>query len=103
MSETGESTQRAVRRRMTANFSGRVQGVGFRFTTVEIARDFPVAGYVQNMVDGSVKVVAEGCEEDLLRFLDRLRASHVFRYVTQESLSWSPALGDYVGFAIRYA
>jgi acylphosphatase len=70
---------------------------------VEIARDFQITGYVQNMLESSVKVVAEGREEDLLRFLDAVRNSHVFRYVTHEDLSWQAATGDLDSFTVRYA
>lgn len=90
-------------RRLAARFDGHVQGVGFRFTTVEIARDFAVQGYVQNMVDGSVKLVAEGDENELMRFLDALRAAHIFRHVIREDLSWPTATGDLEGFTVRYA
>jgi acylphosphatase len=103
VSQSPGPDQPAGPRRLTACFSGRVQGVGFRFTTVEVAREFPVTGYVQNMMDGSVRMVAEGPEEELLRFLDRVRQSHVFRFVLQESLHWSAASGEFSSFAIRYA
>ncbi len=90
-------------RRLSATFDGRVQGIGFRFTTVEIARHHAVTGYVQNLMDGSVKLIAEGEEEELLRFLDALRESHVFRYVTSENLAWGAPTGDMDSFVIRYA
>ena len=41
-------------------FRGRVQGVGFRYTTVSIARNHPITGYVRNLPDGSVELVADG-------------------------------------------
>lgn len=103
MTDSSGTETRALKRRLMATFSGRVQGVGFRFTTVEVARTCAVTGYVQNMMDGSVRLVAEGKEEDVLLFLDRLRASHIFRFVVQESLSWSVAGGEYDAFSIRYA
>jgi acylphosphatase len=90
-------------RRVTALFDGRVQGVGFRFTTVEIARNHPVRGYVQNLMDGSVKLVAEGREPDLYTFLNQIRDAHIFRYVTREDLSWSDATGEFPEFTIRYS
>jgi acylphosphatase len=90
-------------RRLAARFDGHVQGVGFRFTTVEVARDFAVQGFVQNMVDGSVKVVAEGEESELMRFLDALRASQIYRHVIREDISWPIATGELEGFTIRYA
>lgn len=94
--------QDSLPRRLVVVFDGHVQGIGFRFTTVEIAREHRIEGYVQNMIDGSVKVVAEGLESDLLRFLDAVRASHVFRYVTREDLLWHIATGDLGPFSIRY-
>ena len=48
--------------------SGRVQGVGFRFFTEDQARAEHLAGYVRNLPDGRVEVVAEGEEESVLRF-----------------------------------
>lgn len=44
----------------TVYFSGRVQGVGFRYMAVQIAREFEVAGYVQNLPDGRVCLEVEG-------------------------------------------
>lgn len=41
-------------------FSGRVQGVGFRYTTERLARHYDVTGYVQNLPDGRVELVVEG-------------------------------------------
>ena len=54
--------------RYIVHFSGNVQGVGFRYTTVSLAAGEVVAGYVQNLPNGTVKMVAEG-EADVL---DRL-------------------------------
>jgi len=51
------------------NYAGRVQGVGFRYTTREIAGHHPVAGYVKNLPDGSVELVAQGLPVDVERFL----------------------------------
>ena len=48
--------------------SGRVQGVGFRFFAEEHARIEQIAGYVRNLPDGRVEAVAEGEEDNLLRF-----------------------------------
>ena len=45
-------------KRMQIFFSGTVQGVGFRFTAERLARRFPVTGFVRNLEDGRVEVVA---------------------------------------------
>lgn len=44
----------------TVNYSGHVQGVGFRYTTLQIAKEFEVSGFVRNLVDGRVLLEAEG-------------------------------------------
>ena len=53
-------------------FFGRVQGVGFRYTTAGLARDCGIRGYVRNLSDGSVELVAAGSAADLERLLARL-------------------------------
>jgi acylphosphatase len=50
-------------------YAGSVQGVGFRYTVRGIARGFPVAGYVRNLPDGRVEVVAEGEEGEVVAFV----------------------------------
>ena len=57
------------RQRRRLIYSGRVQGVGFRYTTASIARRFPVTGYVRNLPDGSVELAAEGTADVLDEFL----------------------------------
>ncbi|MDX1962820.1 MAG: acylphosphatase [Pirellulales bacterium] len=54
-------------------FTGRVQGVGFRATTRELARDFAVGGTVENLPSGGVRVVVEGAEVELAGFLAAIR------------------------------
>jgi acylphosphatase len=44
----------------TVHFSGHVQGVGFRYTTLQVAKEFEVAGFVKNLPDGRVVLEAEG-------------------------------------------
>src|SRR5204862_6034815 len=51
------------------HYTGRVQGVGFRATAVEIARDYSVTGWVKNLVDGRVELLVEGPEEAVKKFL----------------------------------
>ena len=50
-------------------FSGRVQGVGFRFQVVSIAKGFNLTGFVRNLNDGRVELLAEGDESEVLSFL----------------------------------
>lgn len=90
----------AVQRR-TVHYSGRVQGVGFRYTTVSVARRYAVSGYVQNLQDGRVVLVAEGEESALVAFLADVAETmqHVISRVHSEA---SPATGEYHGFTVRH-
>ena len=53
----------------TVFFSGRVQGVGFRYSTVQVAKEFEVTGFVQNLADGRVQLEAEGTPDEVGRFV----------------------------------
>ena len=87
---------------MTARFEGHVQGVGFRYTTVHLAADLNVRGFVRNETDESVTVVAEGPEEALLVLFRRVKSSQLGRYVLRETISWSPPTGEFRDFSVRY-
>ena len=61
-------------------YSGRVQGVGFRATVAEIARGYPVVGWVRNLPDGRVQVLVEGSDAAVEEFLATIRqrwAGHI--------------------------
>lgn len=62
-----------ARERRLLFYSGRVQGVGFRFTTGRLAAAFGVVGYVRNLANGQVELMAEGTPEKLDAFLDAVR------------------------------
>jgi acylphosphatase len=89
-----------VRRRV--HFSGRVQGVGFRYTCHAVARGHLVEGYVRNLADGRVELVAEGEPTELDNFLAaiRLEMSPYIRSVAVEAES--PGSDRLVGFSIRH-
>ncbi len=88
-----------IRRRLL--FSGRVQGVGFRFTTVRIAQNRSVSGYVRNLPDGRVEAIAEGAEEELDRFQTAI-ATEMSANIHDVACQQSPATGEYTGFDVRF-
>ena len=85
----------------TVQFSGMVQGVGFRYQTERVARAFDVAGYVRNMPDGRVEVVAEGQPGEVQRFLAAVEESMV-GYIRSRQRHEGPATGAYDDFTIRH-
>ncbi|MER3415167.1 MAG: acylphosphatase [Gemmataceae bacterium] len=81
-------------------YSGRVQGVGFRYTAQRLARGYPIAGYVRNLPDGRVELVAEGEKDEVGAFLAAIRA-HMARYIESEEVADIAAEG-WQDFRIRY-
>ena len=80
--------------------NGRVQGVGYRYFVLREAEALGVAGFARNLPDGRVEVVAEGPEDALQRFEERLRQGPAFASVAGvERVETSPR-GD-AGFHIR--
>jgi acylphosphatase len=82
-------------------FSGRVQGVGFRYTTQRIAGGFDVTGFVRNLPDGRVQLVCEGSRAELAAFLAEIR-ERLGHYVTTMADSCEPARGGFTDFSIRF-
>lgn len=90
---------RSVSRR-EVRYRGRVQGVGFRFTTREIAGRFRVVGFVENRPDGQVLLVVEGEPAELDRFMAAI-ASEMERYIEGCDVTESSPSGEFADFTIR--
>ena len=88
-------------KRLIATFSGHVQGVGFRYSTVHYARDYDVTGYVKNLPGGSVELVSEGEEKELKSFLKRICCGSLGGYIRNCDEVWTEALGVFTGFSIE--
>jgi acylphosphatase len=81
-------------------YSGRVQGVGFRFTTHRLTQGFGVTGYVRNLDDGRVELLVEGEPSELDRFLEAVEdrfGGHASE-IRMERLAGEPS---YYDFSIR--
>jgi acylphosphatase len=79
-------------------YSGRVQGVGFRATAHALARRHAIAGFVHNLPDGRVEIVAEGEADVVERFLAAVDRT-MDGYVADKSTADEPPQG-YTGFDI---
>jgi acylphosphatase len=88
------------RQRLHILYTGRVQGVGFRYTTKTVACGFDVTGEVRNLSDGRVELVAEGARPELEEFQKAIQDSEVGRFVRQEVVAWSAAKNEFRGFEI---
>ena len=99
MSARSQDQSVAVRKRIL--FSGRVQGVGFRFTTERIAADFAVTGYVRNLSDGQVELVAEGEESTVEKFQHAIERS-MDTHITGADVATSTATNEFTSFRIAY-
>jgi acylphosphatase len=86
--------------RRTVLFSGRVQGVGFRYTACRVAEDYAVTGNVRNLSDGRVETVVEGEAEEIDRFLTALK-TEMASYIRDVQQHDSPAAGEFRRFEVR--
>lgn len=91
-----------MKKRIHAYYTGRVQGIGFRITAEEAARDMGVLGWVKNLRDGRVELVAEAEEETLKRFVEEIRNGPLKNFIKQVEISWSNASDTFDEFEIRY-
>jgi acylphosphatase len=80
-------------------YRGRVQGVGFRYTAHHIAQGYAVTGYVKNLRNGSVELVAEGTATEIQRMLDEL-AAKMAGNIEEADVQTLPATGRYSSFGI---
>ena len=86
---------------LTIHLQGRVQGVGFRYTTREIATGFDVVGSVKNLADGTVEMEVMGEEDEVGEYLaeitDESPVAHFIKEVHTEEI---PLLEQAKGFRI---
>jgi acylphosphatase len=88
-------------KRLHAVVSGRVQGVGFRASTASEARRLGLAGWVRNLWDGEVELVAEGAQALLDQLLAYLREGPGLAHVTGVRAEWLAPVGLPRPFQVR--
>lgn len=86
----------------TIIISGRVQGVGFRFSARENARKYNIKGFVMNKSNGDVKIVAEGQENDLESYLSWCRQGPSHAWVDNVIVHRSDEVSNYKYFDIKH-
>jgi acylphosphatase len=91
-----------ARQRLQASVQGRVQGVSFRYYTQRRATELGLTGYVRNLWDGTVEVVAEGSRAGLEELLAFLRVGPRSAFVTQVDTRWVAATSEFDRFEVRH-
>ena len=82
-------------------FSGTVQGVGFRFTSQRFALQLKLTGWVKNLPDGRVEMMAEGPRERIENLIYKLD-KHYDGKVKSRDIDWLDARGQFTDFVITY-
>jgi len=83
-------------------FSGRVQGVGFRYTVTHIAYRYNLTGYVRNLDNGNVEVQIQGNDDDIDAFLNDLLREKTYIRIDDYILKKIPVVEAESSFKVRY-
>ncbi len=83
--------------------SGRVQGVFYRDFARREAEKLGINGYVKNLSNGSVEIVAEGEGKSMEKFIAVCRKGPLMAFVKGAEIKEEPPTGEFDGFDIRYA
>jgi acylphosphatase len=84
--------------RLTIWVQGRVQGVGFRWWVRSGALELDLVGVAENLVDGRVKIIAEGSRDGCAALLSRLEGTQTPGRVAQVTFRWDQVRGGLAGF-----
>jgi len=85
---------------MIIHYSGRVQGVGFRYTARTVATGFEITGTVRNLPDGRVELIAEGIRPELEAYQSALRDAGLAGFIRDEHVEWAEVQNLYRNFEI---
>lgn len=88
-------------KRIEVFYSGLVQGVGFRFSVERLASTLDIKGFVRNLSDGRVEIIAEGKEEDLKGLLNSIDKNFK-SYIRDLAISWLEPTGEFKEFGIEF-
>ena len=91
-----------MQKRIHALISGRVQGVAFRWVTEDLAHQMNVVGWVKNLPDGRVEVMAEAEENILGEFVEFLKRGPRHAIVEDIKIEWMEYIGEFGSFEIRH-
>ncbi len=85
-----------------AVIAGKVQGVMFRTYVQEAATNLGLVGYVKNLSDGTVAVVAQGLPDTLKEFIEYLHEGSLLSVVESVAIDWRTGVVTYEEFSLLY-
>ncbi len=88
-------------KRVHVFYSGNIQGIGFRFATLDFAQKLSINGWVKNLADGRVEIVVEGQEKILQVFLDKV-GKQFQNYIKDVKLEWQKPIEEFKNFEIKF-
>src|SRR3989338_8401904 len=83
-------------------YSGRVQGVGFRYTAERLALEIGLVGCVKNLPDSRVELVCEGSKEDIEKFFEEIQKSILGRHITKVVCNWEKPQHKFTDFCVEF-
>lgn len=89
------------KKRIHIFYSGRVQGVGFRFTAENLANNLKITGWVKNLSDARVEILAEGEESALRDYIFKIK-NYFDKYIDDVEENWLVATGEFPDFSIKF-
>lgn len=81
---------------------GLVQGVGYRFFVIRKAQEYGIRGYVRNLPDRNVEVVAQGEKGLVQDFIEQLKIGPVSAHVTGVDVEWSEHEPEFIDFDVKF-
>ncbi len=83
-------------------YSGRVQGIGFRYTAERLALEEGLVGWVKNLADGRVELVCEGARGKAENLLERIRQSALGPHIRGAAVTWEKPAGEFSEFQVEF-
>ncbi len=90
-----------MERRAVIQVRGRVQGVYFRASAARTATELGIRGHIENLMDGSVRIVAEGTAENLEKLIEWCGEGPPRARVESVEFEWLPPEGGFIGFRVN--
>ncbi len=83
-------------------YTGRVQGIGFRYTAEALAISLDLLGWVKNISDGRVEIVCEGPKDKIEAFLEKIQKSHLGPHIKKKKIEWETPKNEFTEFSVEF-